>query len=192
MFDRVTGKPVWPIEEQPVEKGNVPGEWYSPTQPFPTKPPAYARNGVTVDDLIDFTPALRDQALTIIAKYKIGPVFTPPVESKLGRSAGDADARHRERRNQLAGRLVRSRNAHGLRVCVQRLPDADRPGDGAEGTFGHGVRGGHGRTGSAHDRAGPGENAGADSPAADARDRATPGRGGRGALPQAVAVAEAV
>ncbi len=62
VFDRVTGKPVWPIEERPVEKGDVPGEWYSPTQPFPTKPPAYSRNGITVDDLIDFTPALHDQA----------------------------------------------------------------------------------------------------------------------------------
>jgi glucose dehydrogenase len=84
VFDRVTGKPVWPIVEKPVEKGSVPGEWYAPTQPFPTKPPAYSRNGVTVDDLIDFTPTLRDQALTAISKYKIGPVYTPPVESKAG------------------------------------------------------------------------------------------------------------
>jgi quinoprotein glucose dehydrogenase len=83
VFDRVTGQPVWPVEERPVEKGNVPGEWYSPTQPFPTKPPAYARNGVAIDDLIDFTPALRDQARTIIAKYKIGPVFTPPALSQV-------------------------------------------------------------------------------------------------------------
>src|SRR5271165_5297832 len=61
VFDRVTGKPVWPIEEKPVEKGNVPGEWYSPTQPFPSKPVAYARNGITPDVLIDFTPAMHDQ-----------------------------------------------------------------------------------------------------------------------------------
>ena len=83
VFDRVTGQPVWPIEEKPVEKGNVPGEWYAPTQPMPTKPPAYSRNGVTPDVLIDFTPAMHDQALTIASKYKLGPVFTPPVESKL-------------------------------------------------------------------------------------------------------------
>jgi quinoprotein glucose dehydrogenase len=83
VFDRVNGQPVWPIEEKPVEKGNVPGEWYSATQPIPTKPPAYSRNGVTPDVLIDFTPAMHDQALTIASKYKIGPVFTPPVESKL-------------------------------------------------------------------------------------------------------------
>ena len=62
VFDRVTGKPVWPIEEKPVAKGDVPGEWYSPTQPIPSKPPAYSRNGIAVDDLINFTPALRDQA----------------------------------------------------------------------------------------------------------------------------------
>ena len=79
VFDRVTGKPVWPIEEKPVEKGNVPGEWYSPTQPIPTKPKAYARNGMSVDDLIDFTPDLRSQALQIIERYKMGPIFTPPV-----------------------------------------------------------------------------------------------------------------
>jgi quinoprotein glucose dehydrogenase len=84
VFDRVTGQPVWPIEEKAVEKGDVPGEWYSPTQPIPTKPPAYSRNGVTPDVLIDFTPAMHDQALTIASKYKLGPVFTPPVESKLG------------------------------------------------------------------------------------------------------------
>ena len=58
VFDRATGQPVWPIEEKPVPKGDVPGEWYSPTQPFPTKPPAYDRQGVTLDDLIDFTPEL--------------------------------------------------------------------------------------------------------------------------------------
>jgi len=82
VFDRVTGQPVWPIDEKPVEKGDVPGEWYSPTQPMPTKPVAYARNGVSTDDLIDFTPALRGEALETISKYKIGPIFTPPVVSK--------------------------------------------------------------------------------------------------------------
>ena len=84
VFDRVTGEPVWPINEVAVEKGNVPGEWYAPTQPVPSKPPAYSRNGVTPDVLIDFTPAMRDQALTIVSKYKLGPVFTPPAESTVG------------------------------------------------------------------------------------------------------------
>src|SRR6266851_410560 len=81
VFDRVTGKPVWPIEERPVEKGTVPGEWYSPTQPFVTKPPPYDRQGVAIDDLIDFTPALRGEAVKLVSRYKIGPIFTPPVVS---------------------------------------------------------------------------------------------------------------
>ena len=63
VFDRETGEPIWPIEERPVAKGDVPGEWYSPTQPFPTKPPAYDRQGVSMDDLIDFTPELRAEAV---------------------------------------------------------------------------------------------------------------------------------
>ena len=83
VFDRITGQPVWPIEERSVEKGEVPGEWYSPTQPFPTKPPAYERTGVSIDDLIDFTPELRAQAEALVSRYKIGPIFTPPVVSKL-------------------------------------------------------------------------------------------------------------
>jgi quinoprotein glucose dehydrogenase len=81
VLDRTTGEPVWPIEERPVAKGDVPGEWYSPTQPFPTRPPAYDRQGVSADDLIDFTPELRAEALALVAKYKIGPMFTPPVVS---------------------------------------------------------------------------------------------------------------
>jgi quinoprotein glucose dehydrogenase len=81
VFDRVTGEPVWPIEERPVEKGNVPGEWYSPTQPFPTKPAAYDRQGVSLDDLIDFTPELKAEGQKLASNYKLGPLFTPPVVS---------------------------------------------------------------------------------------------------------------
>jgi quinoprotein glucose dehydrogenase len=81
-FDRLTGKPVWPMEEKPVEKGEVPGEWYSPTQPMPTKPPAYAKNGTSMDDLVDFTPELHEQAVAIASRFKLGPIFTPPVVSK--------------------------------------------------------------------------------------------------------------
>ena len=81
-FDRITGKPVWPIEERPVEKGEVPGEWYSPTQPFVTKPPPFERQGVSVDDLIDFTPELKAEGAKLASRYKIGPIFTPPVVSK--------------------------------------------------------------------------------------------------------------
>ncbi|MFN2444775.1 MAG: pyrroloquinoline quinone-dependent dehydrogenase [Vicinamibacterales bacterium] len=82
VFDRATGQPVWPIEERAVEQGDVPGEWYSPTQPFVTKPPAFDRQGVTTNDLIDFTPELRAEAVKLVSRYKLGPLFTPPVVSK--------------------------------------------------------------------------------------------------------------
>jgi quinoprotein glucose dehydrogenase len=82
VFDRVTGQPIWPIEERPVPQGDVPGEKYSRTQPFPTRPVAYERQGLAVDDLIDFTPELRAEALKLIEKYRIGPIFTPPAVSK--------------------------------------------------------------------------------------------------------------
>ena len=90
VFDRVTGQPVWPIEERPVPKGDVPGETYSPTQPFPTKPPAYARNTMKLpDDLIDFTPELRATALKNLERYTVAPwMYNPPilgnVNGKLG------------------------------------------------------------------------------------------------------------
>jgi quinoprotein glucose dehydrogenase len=60
----------------------VPGEWYSPTQPWVTKPPAFDRQGVTIDDLIDFTPELRAEAVKLVSRYKLGPLFTPPIVSK--------------------------------------------------------------------------------------------------------------
>jgi glucose dehydrogenase len=81
VFDRVTGQPVWPIEERPVPPSDVPGEKASPTQPFPTKPPAYARPILKLpDDLIDFTPALRAQAVEQLKRYKTGPwMYNPPI-----------------------------------------------------------------------------------------------------------------
>jgi len=78
VLDRVTGKPVWPIEERPVPASSVPGEQASPTQPFPTRPPPFDRQGITENDLIDFTPELRAEALAIFKQYVSGPVFTPP------------------------------------------------------------------------------------------------------------------
>ena len=86
VFDRVTGQPVWPIEERPVPQSKTPGEQTSATQPFPTKPPAFDRQGVTVDDLIDFTPELRAAALEITKNYLIGPIFTPPSIKGNGQS----------------------------------------------------------------------------------------------------------
>ncbi len=78
VFDRVTGQPVWPIEERPVPQSKTPGEQTSPTQPFPSKPPPFDRQGISIDDLIDFTPELRAAAVDIVKRYVIGPMFTPP------------------------------------------------------------------------------------------------------------------
>jgi quinoprotein glucose dehydrogenase len=88
VFDRVNGTPVWPIEERPVEKGDVAGEWYSPTQPHPTKPAPYDRQGVTEADLIDFTPELNAEAREMIKQYKIGPLYTPPIVAGTGGKLG--------------------------------------------------------------------------------------------------------
>ena len=77
VFDRLTGKPIWPIEERPVPASDIASEHAWPTQPFPTRPAPYDRQGVAVDDLIDFTPALRARALELVKPYRMGPLFTP-------------------------------------------------------------------------------------------------------------------
>src|SRR3989441_3078748 len=82
VLNRINGQPIWPIVERPVEQSTVPGEKTSATQPYPTKPPAYDRQGSSIDDLINFTPELRAQAAQLASRYKVGPVFTPPVVSK--------------------------------------------------------------------------------------------------------------
>jgi glucose dehydrogenase len=79
VFDRVTGEPIWPIEERPVPPSDVEGEHAWPTQPFPTRPPAISEQGVTLDDAFDATPALKAAAQKELGKYRIGPVFTPPT-----------------------------------------------------------------------------------------------------------------
>jgi quinoprotein glucose dehydrogenase len=88
VFDRVTGRPVWPIEERPVERGTLPTESYSPTQPFPTRPPPFERQGFSLDDVIDFTPELKAEALKIVSQYKTGPLFTPPIARGEGGKIG--------------------------------------------------------------------------------------------------------
>src|SRR6266550_2247976 len=80
VFDRVTGKPVWPIEERPVPQSTIPGERSSPTQPVPTRPAPYEIQGSTEDNLIDFTPELRQEGLAILNRFDHGPLFTPPTE----------------------------------------------------------------------------------------------------------------
>lgn len=82
VFDRVTGKPIWPIEEKPVPQSTVPGEKTSPTQPFPTRPAPFDRQGVTESDIVDFTPELHKQAMAVLEKYNYGPLFTPPSLEK--------------------------------------------------------------------------------------------------------------
>lgn len=82
VLDRTNGKPIWPINEQAVPQSNVPGEKTSATQPIPAKPAPFDRQGLTEDDLIDFTPQLRQKALATVSKFSYGPLFTPPVENK--------------------------------------------------------------------------------------------------------------
>ena len=78
VLDRLTGEPVWPVEEHAVPESTVPGEVPWPTQPFPTRPAPFARQGITEDDLIDFTPELRAEALEVFGRHRTGPIFTPP------------------------------------------------------------------------------------------------------------------
>jgi quinoprotein glucose dehydrogenase len=163
VFDRVSGEPIWKMEDRPVEKGNVPDEWYAATQPFPTKPPAYSRNGVSVDDLIDFTPAMRDQAQTIISKYKIGPVFTPPVESKLDGPLGTLTMGTAAGGTNWPGgsfdpetHTVYAFAANAFLYPIGLVPSPKEISDMRY------VAGQAGQT--VENRAGPGENAGADAP----------------------------
>ena len=191
VLDRVTGKPVWPIPEKPVEKGTVPGEWYSATQPIPSKPPAYSRNGVFKEDLIDFTPGLRDEAMTLISKYKIGPVFTPPSESKvegplatltMGTASGGTNWPGGSYDPETHTVYVYACNACVTPIGVVKAPKEISDMNYIMGTAGQAVR----------IARGPGENAGADSP----MERAAPaapsggqgsGVGGRGASGAAAA-----
>ena len=83
VFNRETGEPIWPIEERPVPASDAPKERSSPTQPFPTRPAPFDRQGITENDLLDLTPALKAEALEVVKRYKMGPVFTPPVVSSL-------------------------------------------------------------------------------------------------------------
>ena len=83
VFNRETGEPIWPIEERPVPQTDVPKERTSPTQPFPTRPAPFDRQGITENDLLDLTPALKAEAIEVAKRYKMGPIFTPPVVSSL-------------------------------------------------------------------------------------------------------------
>ena len=96
VFDRLTGAAIWPIEERSVPQSDVPGERTAATQPFPTKPAPFDRQGVTEDDLIDFTPALKAEALRIASQYKMGPLYTPPIVEGSGGKLGTLTVPHNQ------------------------------------------------------------------------------------------------
>jgi quinoprotein glucose dehydrogenase len=163
VLDRVTGKPIWPIPEKPVEVGSVPGEWYSPTQPIPSKPAAYSRNGVSVDDLIDFTPALRERAKEIASHYHLGPVYTPPTVSKLEGPLGTLTLGTASGGTNWPGGSYDPEThiayLYACNACVEPIGLVPAPKEISDmnyiaGTAGREVEMLHG----------PGENAGADSP----------------------------
>ena len=121
VFDRVTGQPIWPIEERPVPKGDVPGERYSPTQPFPTKPPAYDRQGLSIDDLIDFTPELRAEAVKVDC-----PLHASGRSSRRRWSAKPRDRsrrwRWRRRAPRPTGPAARTIPRRTSCTCIRRAP----------------------------------------------------------------------
>jgi quinoprotein glucose dehydrogenase len=176
VFDRVTGQPVWPIEERPAPKGDVPGEWYSPTQPYPTRPRAYDLQGVTEDAVIDFTPELHREAMQTLARYKMGPIFTPPVVSRLEgpiagfRSSGGTNWPGGSYDPETHVAVVPSFKSFPT-VALMRPPNRDFSDvDWVEGFADRGVQ----------YVTGPGEDAGADAPVR-----------GRGAAPAPAAAAPA-
>ncbi|MCY4076147.1 MAG: pyrroloquinoline quinone-dependent dehydrogenase [Acidobacteria bacterium] len=95
VFDRATGEPVWPIEERAVETDtDLPGEVLSPTQPFPTKPPPFEYQGIGIDDLVDFTPEIRQMAIEAVENFRLGPLFTPPMLTVEGGLQGTIQRPH--------------------------------------------------------------------------------------------------
>ncbi|HUC53776.1 MAG TPA: pyrroloquinoline quinone-dependent dehydrogenase [Candidatus Cybelea sp.] len=163
VLDRVTGKPVWPIPEKPVEVGSVPGESYSPTQPIPSKPPAYSRNGVSIDDLIDFAPDLRRRATEVVSHYHLGPVFTPPTVSQLEGPLGTLTLGTASGGTNWPGGSYDPEThiayLFACNACVEPIGLVPAPKEVSDmnyvaGTAGRAVEVLHG----------PGENAGADSP----------------------------
>ncbi|HLH38900.1 MAG TPA: PQQ-binding-like beta-propeller repeat protein [Bryobacteraceae bacterium] len=178
VFDRTNGKPVFGMEERPVEVGSVPGEWYSKTQPFPVKPPAYARNGVTEDELIDFTPELHARALEIVKKYHLGPVFTPPVVSKLDGPLATLTLGTASGGTNWPGASFDPEThtvyAYACNACLTPIGLVEAPKSISDMRYVSGIAGREVAI-----ARGPGENAGADSPMPK-REPARAGRGGGG------------
>ena len=121
VFDRATGEPVWPIEERPVPPATMPGDVASPTQPFPTKPPPFEYQGVTVDDLVDFTPEIRAMAVEVVEEFKLGPLYTPPSLPVAGGTQGTIQRPPIGGGANWSGAAVDPRDRVALRAVVQRL-----------------------------------------------------------------------
>jgi quinoprotein glucose dehydrogenase len=176
VFDRATGQPVWPIEERPVPQSDVPGEKTSPTQPFPVKPPPYDHQGVTHENVIDFTPELRKEAIDILSRYKLGPLFTPPPLSK--KEGPIASFRSSGGTNWPGGAYdpeaqVLYVPSYTSLVPVGLMPPPDKEFSDIRYVLGNAISG-------VRYIMGPGENAGADAPAGAAT---AAGEGGGGASP---------
>jgi quinoprotein glucose dehydrogenase len=176
VFDRATGAPVFPIEERPVPQGDVPGEKYSKTQPFPVKPPPYDHQGVTEENLIDFTPELRAEALKLMARYKMGPIFTPTV---LSRKEGPiASFRSSGGTNWPGGAYDPETQTLYVPSYTSLVPVALMPTPSKEFSDLRYVLG-NAETGVRYVM-GPGENAGADAPAPPAAQTSSAAGGGEG------------
>jgi quinoprotein glucose dehydrogenase len=124
-LDRATGEPIWPIEERAVPPSDVPGERASPTQPFPTKPAPFEYQGVTIEDLVDFTPEIRAMAVEAVKGFRFGQLFTPPsIEGTINRpgSVGGANWSGAAVDPQTGMMYIPSRNAHSVLRLEPRDP----------------------------------------------------------------------
>jgi quinoprotein glucose dehydrogenase len=190
VFDRITGQPIWPIEERPVQQSDVPGEKTSPTQPFPTRPPAYGRPYLKVpEDLIDFTPAMRAQALENLKNYRVAGMFNPPVLGDPNGIRGAVNVGNASGGTNWPGAAADPENhvvyAQASMASVGGLSLRKPPPGFSDITYVSGTEGNEFRVaegpgfGSAADAPQRGGRAGAPG-AAPAGDAAAGGRGGRG------------
>ena len=140
-FDRVTGEPVWPDRGTAGTARRRTGRVVLPDAAFPDpKPPAYDRQGASIDDLIDFTPELRAEAEELVSRYKLGPMFTPPVVSRPEGPIATLGLGRRQRRHELAGRRLRPRDPHSLRAVADRLLLVGADSEPRSGRLRHALR----------------------------------------------------
>src|SRR5262245_16024729 len=185
VFDRITGQPIWPIEERPVQQSDVPGEKTSPTQPFPTKPPAYGRPYLKVpDDLIDFTPAMRAQALENLKNYRVAGMYNPPLVGDPNGIRGAINVGNASGGTNWPGAGADPEThvvyAQASQAAVGGLTLRKPPAGFSDMNYVSGTEGTEFR-----EALGPGFGSAADSPLAAARGRA--GAGAPGAAPEGAA-----